>query len=506
MTRISFRAPEYNADQSFRDASFAFEGSEESGWRVERDGAPHLELGPGYRLLRTEMCGVCSTDLARHFLPFPLPQVTGHELVARDARGLGDERYVVEINASHHARALDGERACAFCAAGLDHHCPERLVLGIHDLPGGFGAWILAPTRAVLPVPRELPTETAVLVEPFAAALNAVDIVRPRAGDRIAVLGPRRLGMLVVAALAAHRRASGIAFDIVALSRRVELLELARSLGATDGWLVEGDGGALPDRIADVVIDTTGNPDALELATRLASREVHLKSTHGQRSVGLGQLTALVVDELVIERGIIERSEERLVILARALHAALRKPHTTNIDDVLSEVEKQRSSGSGEAIWISEDARGMRAPYLVAANAAAALAELESSTGPDALPRADVVLVATAADIDAAIRPRAGNEASLVRPRGTIRVQPNATRGDSVLVDAIADRGLRLSSSRCGDFARALALLAGDARLRDLGERFVTHRFTASDASAIDAAFRVARSPACIKAIVRHPR
>ena len=27
---------------------------------------------------------VCSTDLARRFLPFPLPQVTGHELIARD--------------------------------------------------------------------------------------------------------------------------------------------------------------------------------------------------------------------------------------------------------------------------------------------------------------------------------------------------------------------------------------------------------------------------------------
>ena len=52
--------------------------------RLARDDAPYLELGPGYRLLRTSHCGICSTDLARHRLPFALPQVTGHEIVARE--------------------------------------------------------------------------------------------------------------------------------------------------------------------------------------------------------------------------------------------------------------------------------------------------------------------------------------------------------------------------------------------------------------------------------------
>ena len=69
----------------------------------------------------------------------------------------------------------------------------ERLVLGIHDLPGGFGPWMLVPVHGALPIPDALPSATAVLVEPFAAALRAVERIAPRKGDRIGVLGPRRL-------------------------------------------------------------------------------------------------------------------------------------------------------------------------------------------------------------------------------------------------------------------------------------------------------------------------
>ena len=52
--------------------------------------------------------------------------------------------------------------------------------------------------------------------------------------------------------------------------------------------LVDGDGRVLPGGLADVAIDTTGNPEALELALRLARREVDLKSTQAARRSGSG--------------------------------------------------------------------------------------------------------------------------------------------------------------------------------------------------------------------------
>jgi len=463
-SQVEFDALDYRADQTFSRARYRFEGDERRGWRVTRDGLPLLDLGPGYRLLRTSSCGICSTDLARHHLPFPLPQVTGHEVIARDERG---RRHVVEINASHTARGVASD--CPFCAAGLPTHCPDRLTIGIHDLPGGFGPWFLAPVGACLEVPAQVGDSAAVLVEPFAAALHAVHTIAPRTGERIAVLGPRRLGMLVVAALAAERRRAASDFAIVALVRDPRLGDLARSFGATEVHVLGGDGVA--DRSCDVVIDTTGSPDGLDTAVRVARREVHLKSTHGQPSSGLAQLTGLVVDELSIARFPMQPPPGGGAPWSRVAWLATSSPPAwlTNVADV-------RRGAASELAAHFERARS-------------------------GLPRADVAVVDSVVQVDAAIRPRAGDERSLVRPRGAVLVLADAPVTASPLLAAVVGRGLVLSSSRCGDFRRALELLANDAELRSIGERLVTHRFPAAE---LPAAFATARSRSCIKAVVVH--
>ena len=466
------------------EADYCFVGSSERGWIVYRNGREHLRLGPGYRALKTRGCGVCSTDLDRHFLPFPLPQVTGHELVADDAEG---RHYVVEINASHRARSVKDD--CAFCASGLPTHCPERLVLGIHDLPGGFGSWILAPVEAVLPLPPEIPFETALLIEPFAASLHAVGTIAPRSGDTIAVLGPRRLGLLVVAALAGHRKRSGLDFRILAISRHESLLELAGRFGATDTLISSGRGDSLPDGLADVVIDTTASRAGLELAVRLAEREVHLKSTHGQPSAGLANLTALVVDEIALARMPEEADAGRdWLRTLRAGRGGARRP-----------AKVAWLADADPPGWLaSADTRLVRG-----GDAAELLAGYQRSAEAGELPRADAAVVQSSEQVDRAIRPSEASELSLVRPRGEIALprssQPRVA--DSPLLRAVAGRGLRLSSSRCGDFREAIDLVRRDADLLRLGELLVTHRFGAEK---IREAFTVARSPDCIKAVIEH--
>ncbi|MCA3010540.1 MAG: alcohol dehydrogenase catalytic domain-containing protein [Phycisphaerales bacterium] len=473
MTEIAFAATEYRADQTFGVARYRYVGDEATGWTVERDGAVLLQLGPGYRLLRVRECGVCATDLARHHLPFPLPQVIGHEVLAVDAQG---RRFVVEINASHEARGVAAD--CAFCKAGLPTHCPARITLGIHDLPGGFGPWILAPVRACLQVPANVPDSAAVLVEPFAAALHAVRMVAPRAGERIAVLGPRRLGMLAVAALAGVRaelRGRGEDFQIAAVARDPALLPLARTFGATEAHLLAD--GAPPDGAFDVVIDTTGNPDGLRTAIRLARREVHLKSTHGQPAGGLRHLTEMVVDEIGLapfpahEPAAGAGDWDRLRTGARPRVAWLAKQAPPAW--LLARADVQRGT-----------------PAELAAHYAKA---------NDGLPRADVAVADDAVGVDAAVRPRAGSEEPLVRPRGLVLCHPEARVDGAPLLAAVVGRGLRLSTSRCGDFAQALAALAADPELARIGERLVTHRF---GGDRLAEAFATARSRGCIKAIV----
>ena len=99
-----------------------------------------------------------------------------------------------------------------------------------------------------------------------------------------------------------------------------------------------------------------------------------------------------------------------------------------------------------------------------------------------------------------AVRPVPGVERPLVRPRGATWLHPAAEVGASPLLAAVRDRGMRLSSSRCGDFRLALAMLATPA-LRGVGQRFVTHRF---DAAQLSEAFEVARTRGCVKAVVQH--
>jgi threonine dehydrogenase-like Zn-dependent dehydrogenase len=472
---IEFQGLEYHADDQVHPANYAMAGSAQQGWKITRNGSEHLTLGPGYRLLRTHRCGVCSTDLDRRFLPFPLPQIIGHELIALDSDG---KRHVVEINASHAARGLDDE--CPFCRSGLTTHCPERRVLGIHDLPGGFGPWVLAPEHGTIPVPDTLPDDVAVLVEPFAAALHAAEQVTPMPGETVAVLGPRRLGLLVVAALAARRRRDGNTYRILALSRHPGLRDLALDFGA--------DQAAPPPAIvsdfsplADIVVDTTGSPLGLELSIRLARREVHLKSTHGQPAAGLAHTTELVVDEITLGAWP-GREDDTATLLAEAPCQAGDVPRVA---------------------WLAGDeppaGLGERAELHVGRDAATLLAKLE--TTPGRLPRADIAVVEDAAGVDAALRPRAGEEIALVRPRGRICLY-GRSGDDGPLLGAIRNRGLELSASRCGDFRRALTLLECDSELASRLPGLVTHRMPARQ---LPEALDLARSPDCIKIVLDHP-
>jgi hypothetical protein len=43
--RVAFTAAEVRADGAIGRASYVFDGSEDDGWVVERDGAVHLRLG-----------------------------------------------------------------------------------------------------------------------------------------------------------------------------------------------------------------------------------------------------------------------------------------------------------------------------------------------------------------------------------------------------------------------------------------------------------------------------
>lgn len=437
MSGVRFVAPELRADGTIAPATWGYEPVGD-GWRVLREERLVLELGPGYRLLRTTHAGICATDLARVHLPFPLPQVTGHEVVALDEEG----PVLVEINASHRARGLPRAAWCPHCLAGLDTHCPARLVLGIDRLVGGFAPWLLVPAGAVVPVPAGMDPATAVLAEPFAAAWHAAETIDAADGTRVAVLGLGRLGLLLVTALDAWRRARGRTIEILALAGRPERTALARALGA------DAVGAPADEPVADVVVDATGTPAGLAAALAMARARVHLKSTSGTPAAGLADPTALVVDELRIAPW---RDGEGL--------------GTGDVAVVLAADPGGRLAGALAA-------RGVR---VLAGEPPATLAAMLEHAAPLG---AHAAVVDSVAGVDAAVRPLPGLSRALVRPRGWILLAGVA--GVGPLGEAVGERRVGIETSRCGSIPAALPALAdADARLAasgagGLGRRLVT--------------------------------
>ncbi len=480
--KLDFQAWDYTSEDSFQLADYAFEGSTESGWEIFRNGEPYLKLGAGYKLLKTKTCGVCSTDLDRRFLPFPLPQVIGHELVAEDLDDVPNPKsYVVEINDTYEAR---GESPSdAFCEIGLPTHSPERRVLGIDRLPGGFGPYILAPVHAAIPFDG-LDADIAVLTEPFAAALQAVISSVPPNGSEVAVLGPRRLGSLVLAALVALRASRSLDFKITAIVRHDHLVNLAKEIGADEvidlrTTTVE----SLKSRF-DILYDTTSTESGFISALKLAKKELHLKTTNGQVMCGLNHLTELVVDEL----SILPFSEQNL-----SFHWPKEKRQNKNIF-VSETVSRQIIAKVPKEINVFQGSFEDAAIYLK-----------NKGSSVNDFPRFDLALVSSPEEISRAIRPIVGSEESLVRPRGAILVDYSTAstfKGESKALLSFFKAGKSIRSSRCGDFHLALQLLKENPQVSQaLKNHLISHRFPASE---LPNAYSLARNPNAIKVLIQH--
>jgi threonine dehydrogenase-like Zn-dependent dehydrogenase len=465
--KIQFQAFEYTSQGDFQTAEYEYQGDVSTGWEIFRNAKHYLALGKGYQLLKSKICGICATDIDRRFLPYPLPQIIGHEVVAQslDER----QRFVVEINDTPYYR---GENPDVFCSAGLYTHSPNRMVLGIDRLPGGFGPYILAPQHAVIPV-DDIEECTAVLTEPFAAALQAVIASPPGNDSMVAVLGPRRLGSLLIAALNAYRKMSGKRYRICALSRHRDILDTCLKLGADKGIDLSNASATPAQAEFDIVYDTTGTVSGFEQALKLATQEIHLKSTNGQPMCGLNNLTAFVVDELAL------------------------LPYKQDHLDFMWANENRKN----ERIYLSPGIHGVEIEGKAVYRGDLQRVEeiLNSEEFRTRLPRFDLAVASTLEEIDRVIRPRKEHENALIRPRGAIlfRGDPH----DNPLLNFIA-RGGVLRSSRCGDFHVALEVLKDQRKLADdLRFYLISHLFPISE---LKTAFACAQDKKSYKVIVKH--
>ncbi|MBN1764265.1 MAG: alcohol dehydrogenase catalytic domain-containing protein [Sedimentisphaerales bacterium] len=219
-------------------------------------------------LIAVELAGICTTDLEiiKGYMDFT--GVPGHEFVGaveKGPRDLTGKRVVAEIN------CVCGK--CDMCHSGLSNHCRNRQVIGISGRDGAFAEYIVVPRRNVQVVPEAVSNETAIFVEPLAAAQQIVQQVSIEQRHKVVVVGDGRLGLLVVQVLAGI----GAKGNVVLLGKNENKLTFAEKRGI-QGVLLED---MLIKPEWDIVVDCTGTADGFQTACRLVRPrgKLILKST-----------------------------------------------------------------------------------------------------------------------------------------------------------------------------------------------------------------------------------
>jgi len=262
-------------------------------------------LEPGAALARTEMAGICGTDvhLWKGQLPISLPVILGHETVGRlEQLGEGLEQdwtgqpLKIGDRVTWTSATSCGE--CYYCARKRQPtRCPHRRAYGIgyrcNQPPHLFGGYAefhcLRPRANIFRVPSDLPTEAVVgagcaLVTaihgvericteaeagvPADAETGRMPVLPSLWRDQVVVQGAGPVG---IAALAVARNAGAARVTVIGGPKH--RLELARRFGADDtidldemrepAARIEAVRGVTAGHGADVVLECAGIPAAV---------------------------------------------------------------------------------------------------------------------------------------------------------------------------------------------------------------------------------------------------
>ena len=229
-------------------------------------------------VIKVEACGICAGDAkayhgAERFWGGPTqpayikaPVIPGHEFIG----------HVVE--AGKNIKSFKpGDRVasdqivpcweCRFCKSGRYWMCQKHDVYGFqNNVNGGFAEYTRLPKGSVnWQVPKDIPMESAILIEPYACAKHAVDRAQVTPTDVVVQAGVGCLGLGMVGYLRMHNPSKLIVLDV-----KDERLKLAKEFGADMVInpskenavkkvldLTEGYG-------CDIYIEATGHPSAVK--------------------------------------------------------------------------------------------------------------------------------------------------------------------------------------------------------------------------------------------------
>lgn len=245
--------------------------------RIEFEDRPRPEPGPEEVVVDVEAVGVCGSDL--HYYEHgrigdyvvESPLVLGHESASVVAA-------VGEDVASHAV----GDRVamepgipcghCEHCRSGHYNRCPDVTFMATPPVDGAFAEAVAWPAEFTYGLPDAVPLEAGALAEPVSVGVHACRRGDVGPGDDVLVTGAGPIGLL------AADVADAMGAGSVAVS---EPVDRKRTLAGERGAALAIDPTAVDvaaavrsefDREADVAIEATGDPRALESCIEAVGR------------------------------------------------------------------------------------------------------------------------------------------------------------------------------------------------------------------------------------------
>jgi S-(hydroxymethyl)glutathione dehydrogenase/alcohol dehydrogenase len=267
--------------------------------------------GPGEVRVRIRAAGICHSDLSmvNGTLAPPFPLVLGHEAAGEVVEvGAGVDRVAVsEHDVLNWSPAC---RECWFCRRGEPWLCEAA---GAVAVPRGIGAdgpplhvtlglgalaeQVVVPSRAVIPVPAELPFGPAALLG--CAVLTGVGAVRNTAavaaGDSVLVIGLGGVGLAAVTAARAAGAEPVLAADVTVAKRELALAAGASEFLVSDETLTKAVRARTGGRGVDHAFECVGRAVTIQAAWRSSRRGGQVTVVGVGRKDDVVSLTALEI-------------------------------------------------------------------------------------------------------------------------------------------------------------------------------------------------------------------
>jgi threonine dehydrogenase-like Zn-dependent dehydrogenase len=243
---------------------------------------PDPAPGANEALVKVHACSICGSDVHAYRGKHPrltFPRILGHEF-AGEIVALG--------------KALSGFRvgqrvccdidfscgACGPCREGRGNICEHLRTMGF-DRDGAYAQYAAVPDFNLYPLPDNVSYDQASAVQVLGISYHAVaDRVRPRAGEKVAVIGAGPIGLgaaLVARSLGADVTVTDILDYRLRLAQR---LGIDHVLNATNGSLRERALEATGGRGYDKVVECVGG-----LQERTVTDAVNMVKRGGQITV-----------------------------------------------------------------------------------------------------------------------------------------------------------------------------------------------------------------------------